>query len=80
MFDFALSEDDMRRIGALNRAASVSPTRRARAGMGCVELGVRQSRCPSRPKYFMYFPGNYRWSAAFVNMLGTPQSPGCRYE
>ena len=23
------------------------------------------------PKYFMYFPGNYRWSAAFVNMLGT---------
>ena len=22
------------------------------------------------PKYFMYFPGNYRWSAAFVNMLG----------
>ena len=24
----------------------------------------------SLPKYFMYFPGNYRWSAAFVNMLG----------
>ncbi len=23
------------------------------------------------PKYFMYFPGNYRWSAAFVNILGT---------
>lgn len=22
------------------------------------------------PRYFMYFPGNYRWSAAFVNMLG----------
>ena len=22
------------------------------------------------PKYFMYFPGNYRWSAAFVTMLG----------
>src|SRR5260370_8108757 len=22
------------------------------------------------PKYFMYFPCNYRWSAAFVNMLG----------
>ena len=20
--------------------------------------------------YFMYFPGNYRWSAAFINMLG----------
>jgi dipeptidyl aminopeptidase/acylaminoacyl peptidase len=26
---------------------------------------------PTPPKYFMYFPGNYRWSAAFVNMLGT---------
>lgn len=26
---------------------------------------------PQAPKYFMYFPGNYRWSAAFVNMLGT---------
>lgn len=22
------------------------------------------------PRYFMYFPGNYRWSAAFINMLG----------
>jgi dienelactone hydrolase len=22
------------------------------------------------PAYFMYFPGNYRWSAAFVNMIG----------
>jgi fermentation-respiration switch protein FrsA (DUF1100 family) len=22
------------------------------------------------PPYFMYFPGNYRWSAAFVNMIG----------
>ena len=28
------------------------------------------------PKYFMYFPGNYRWSAAFVNMLGTAQFGG----
>ncbi|HTV38881.1 MAG TPA: hypothetical protein VMF12_20810 [Xanthobacteraceae bacterium] len=28
------------------------------------------------PKYFMYFPGNYRWSAAFVNMLGTAASGG----
>jgi dienelactone hydrolase len=27
-------------------------------------------------KYFMYFPGNYRWSAAFVNMLGTAPSGG----
>ena len=23
------------------------------------------------PPYFMYFPGNYRWSAAFINMLGS---------
>jgi dienelactone hydrolase len=22
-------------------------------------------------QYFMYFPGNYRWSAAFINMFGT---------
>ncbi|MDB5902112.1 MAG: dipeptidyl aminopeptidase/acylaminoacyl-peptidase, partial [Betaproteobacteria bacterium] len=21
--------------------------------------------------YFMYFPGNYRWSAAFINMMGS---------
>jgi dienelactone hydrolase len=28
------------------------------------------------PKYFMYFPDNYRWSAAFVNMLGTAQFGG----
>ncbi|MGB6537872.1 MAG: prolyl oligopeptidase family serine peptidase [Xanthobacteraceae bacterium] len=27
-------------------------------------------------KYFMYFPGDYRWSAAFVNMLGTAASGG----
>ena len=23
------------------------------------------------PPYFMYFPGNYRWSAEFINMMGT---------
>src|SRR5712691_180132 len=23
------------------------------------------------PPYFMYFPGNYRWSAAFINMLSS---------
>jgi dienelactone hydrolase len=28
------------------------------------------------PKYFMYFPGNYRWSAAFVNMLSTAPAGG----
>ena len=21
--------------------------------------------------YFMYFPGNYRWSAAFINIMGS---------
>ena len=26
--------------------------------------------------YFMYFPGNYRWSAAFLSMLGTAQWGG----
>jgi alpha-beta hydrolase superfamily lysophospholipase len=25
---------------------------------------------PKPDSYFMYFPGNYRWSAAFINMLG----------
>lgn len=24
-----------------------------------------------KDSYFMYFPGNYRWSAAFVNMIGS---------
>jgi dipeptidyl aminopeptidase/acylaminoacyl peptidase len=28
------------------------------------------------PAYFMYFPGNYRWSSAFVNMLGTAAAGG----
>ena len=23
------------------------------------------------PKYFMYFPGNYRWSSGFINMMST---------
>ena len=27
--------------------------------------------------YFMYFPGNYRWSAAFINMLGSAPYGGC---
>jgi dienelactone hydrolase len=35
-----------------------------------------ENRMPTAPKYFMYFPGNYRWSAAFVNMLGTAPSGG----
>ena len=25
----------------------------------------------TEPAYFMYFPGNYRWSAAFINLLGS---------
>src|SRR5262245_48675252 len=29
-----------------------------------------ERRMSKTPKYFMYFPGNYRWSAAFVNILG----------
>src|SRR5215471_16873920 len=29
----------------------------------------REQPMAQAPKYFMYFPGNYRWSAAFVNML-----------
>ena len=28
------------------------------------------------PGYFMYFPDNYRWSAAFLSMLGTAQWGG----
>jgi dienelactone hydrolase len=28
------------------------------------------------PTYFMYFPGNYRWSAAFVNMIGSSSYGG----
>ncbi|MGA0025389.1 MAG: hypothetical protein ACO3F9_12195, partial [Burkholderiales bacterium] len=23
------------------------------------------------PAYFMYFPGNYRWSAGFINMMSS---------
>src|ERR1700732_4291605 len=34
-------------------------------------MGLRGNAMAAAPKYFMYFPGNYRWSAAFVNMLGT---------
>src|SRR6266446_9136508 len=29
-------------------------------------LGLRWRERTMTPKYFMYFPGNYRWSAAFV--------------
>jgi dienelactone hydrolase len=28
------------------------------------------------PPYFMYFPGNYRWSAAFINMIGSASYGG----
>jgi len=38
--------------------------------------GDLEKHMSSAPKYFMYFPGNYRWSAAFVNMLGTASSGG----
>ena len=23
------------------------------------------------PAYFMYFPGNYRWSSAFINIMSS---------
>src|SRR5262249_5295989 len=42
-------------------------SRRPCAGVG---LRWRKRTMTKTPKYFMYFPGNYRWSAAFVNMLG----------
>jgi dienelactone hydrolase len=32
---------------------------------------------PKDNSYFMYFPGNYRWSAAFINMLGSAPYGGC---
>lgn len=31
------------------------------------------------PSYFMYFPGNYRWSAAFVNMIGSAPYGGSEF-
>ena len=34
------------------------------------------SATKQEPGYFMYFPGNYRWSAAFLSMLGTAQWGG----
>src|SRR5215510_7148617 len=42
-------------------------SRGPRAGLG---LSQGERTMSKAPKYFMYFPGNYRWSAAFVNMLG----------
>src|SRR5262249_57017289 len=42
-------------------------SRGPRAGVG---LRWREWTMTKTTKYFMYFPGNYRWSAAFVNMLG----------
>lgn len=32
---------------------------------------------PKDPAYFTYFPGNYRWSAAFIDMLGSAPYGGC---
>jgi dienelactone hydrolase len=29
--------------------------------------------------YFMYFPGNYRWSAAFINMIGSATYGGAEF-
>ena len=31
---------------------------------------TEKAHTTSDDHYFMYFPGNYRWSAAFISMLG----------
>jgi dipeptidyl aminopeptidase/acylaminoacyl peptidase len=31
------------------------------------------------PGYFMYFPGNYRWSSAFINMIGSASYGGSEF-
>src|SRR5688572_13529039 len=31
----------------------------------------KEKRMAQDPSYFMYFPGNYRWSSAFINMIGS---------
>ena len=31
------------------------------------------------PGYFMYFPGNYRWSSAFINMIGSAAYGGSEF-
>jgi dienelactone hydrolase len=41
--------------------------RRAKA----VDIERRVNRMSEAPKYFMYFPGNYRWSSGFINMMST---------
>ena len=97
VFDFALSDDEMKRIARSNGPTAGSRIRSAahRHGIdagadarGAVDDAMRGAQGPfwlsrptqealkgvtsmaETPKYFMYFPGNYRWSAAFVNMLG----------
>src|SRR4030065_466297 len=49
-----------------------------RGGGGRISIHVSrlltQGRSMAEKKdaaYFMYFPGNYRWSAAFINMIGS---------
>ena len=32
------------------------------------------------PPYFEYFPGNYRWSAAFINMISSAPYGGSEIE
>src|SRR5262249_1416642 len=53
-------------------------SRGPRTGMGLRKFGVKDRAAKTEtgvetmskaPKYFMYFPGNYRWSAAFVTTL-----------
>src|SRR5262249_3420974 len=55
------------RAGVGLRSRALDPSSAAPGHGGAAHPGERMSKSP---KYFMYFPGNYRWSAAFVNMLG----------
>jgi len=32
---------------------------------------MSEQQAKKDPQYFMYFPGNYRWSSAFINMIGS---------
>src|SRR4051812_14900863 len=35
------------------------------------DASLEDRQMPKDNTYFMYFPDNYRWSAAFINMLGS---------
>src|SRR5947199_8785730 len=54
---------------------TVTPRRvRESAPVGALPRTLRITKDVPMAKensYFMYFPGNYRWSAAFINMMGS---------